>query len=153
MSICEFPLACLSKVIEEPCVLTQQACVVLSQLVCRRVGGVQPELWRRGADAAGPVRPENQPDQRRRPGWLSLRPAHPDQEAGLQLTQLSAGLDRWAVVTGKHVWKWSRVTAFPGVLTRVFMEAQFCQCDKKKKDLVNDYKEKLSCNNLISGNK
>lgn len=81
---------------------TQWACVVLSQLVCGRVGGVQPELWRRGADAAGSVRAENQPEQCGRPGRLWLRSACSSQEADLQRTQLSPGLDHWAVVTGKH---------------------------------------------------
>lgn len=42
--------------------LTQPVYVVSSQLVCGRVGGMQPELWRRGADEVGPVRPEDQPD-------------------------------------------------------------------------------------------
>lgn len=78
-------------------------CVVCFQLVCRGMGGVQPELWRRGAYATGPVCPENQPDQCRHPGWLSLCSAHPSQEAGLQHTQLSTSLDLWALVTGRHV--------------------------------------------------
>jgi len=79
--------------------------VVLSQLVCRRVGGVQSELWRRGADAAGPVCPENQPDQRRHRGRLSLCPGPSGHEASLQHTQLSTALDHRAMVTGKRVWK------------------------------------------------
>lgn len=85
------------------CLLTQRVYVVSSQLVCGRVGGVQPDLWRRGADATGPVCPENQPDQWSRPGRLSLYPAHPGKEASLQHTQLSTGLDHWAMVRGMFV--------------------------------------------------
>lgn len=70
-----------------------------SQLVRGRVGGVQPELRRRGADAAGRLCPEEQPDQRRRPGRLWLCPTDTWQEAGLQHSQLSPGMDHGVVVT------------------------------------------------------
>lgn len=89
-------------VMEKLGMFTQWACVVLSQLVCGRVGGVQPELWRRGTDAAGPVRTENQPEQCGRPGRLRLRSARSCQEADLQHAQLSPSLEHWAVVAGKH---------------------------------------------------
>lgn len=80
--------------------------LVSSQLVRGQVGGVQPELRRRGADAAGRLRPEEQPDPRRRPGWLWLCPADTCQAAGLQHSQLSPGVDHSVVVTGKAAWKW-----------------------------------------------
>lgn len=85
------------------CLLAQRVYVVSSQLVCGRVGCVQPELWRWGANATGPVCPENQPDQCSQPGRLSLYPAHPSKEASLQRTQLSTSLDHWAMVRGMFV--------------------------------------------------
>ena len=85
--------------------LTQPVYVVSSQLVCGRVGGMQPELWRRGADEASPVRPEDQPDWRSWPVWHSVRPARPGQAASLQHAQLSASLGHRAVVAGKPVKK------------------------------------------------
>ena len=76
---------------------------VLFQLVSRGVGGVQPELRGRGADAAGPVRPEDRPEQRGHPGRPQVCPAVPGEEAGLQRAQLPARLEPRPLVTGEHV--------------------------------------------------